>query len=81
MDAIEKMQDAALKTAHEILSEHFEHFALCVADNDYDSFRWDYSCEMMGKAMFERGAKEVKSMRDDIEDSDFIWDEEEGDEI
>tara|TARA_R110002020_G_scaffold458414_1_gene675776 strand:- start:132 stop:377 length:246 start_codon:yes stop_codon:yes gene_type:complete len=70
----------ALEQASAILGEHFEEFALCVIDRDYESFRWAISSEMMGKALFERGAIEITSTRENLESEWVEWDEDEDEE-
>lgn len=66
----------ALAQASAILAEHFDDFALCVLDEDYHSFRWNYSREMIGRAMFERAAKDMQEAREDV---GIDWEYEEDD--
>ena len=79
MSVEEDHKAAAIEKAAAILGEHFDDFALCVSDQDYYSFRWNYSREMLACAMFERAAKEMKEAREGGE-IDWDYEEEEDDE-
>lgn len=72
-------QTAAMEQVSAILGEHFEGFAFCVVNREYDSFRWGTSSEMMGKALFERGAEEITSARESLEVDWVEWVDEDED--